>query len=147
MAFVVLDRFSPVVVARRVGTLDADGMARMLDELSRRLRAAGEQLALVYDADVSTAGRPDAASRQVAGEWLRREEALLARSCAGIDFSFASPLSRGVLTAVFWIARPPVPVQVHDNLHAAITSAIARVDRQSTLHADEILRALSAPTG
>lgn len=146
MGFLVLDRFSPVVVARRVGALDAAEMRQMLGELTRRLRAADGKLALVYDADQSAAGRPDAASRQVAAEWLHTEAGLLVRRCAGIDFSFPSPLSRGVLTAIFWITRPPVPVQVHETSRAAIGSAIARIGRQGDLDADEIVRALGTPS-
>lgn len=144
MSFVILERYAPVIVVRRMGLLDAAGMRQMLGELTRCLRAADDKIALVYEANASVAGSPPPAARQVAGEWFRDEEGLLARRCAGIDFAFASPLSRGVLSAVLWIARPPVPVQVHDTSLAAVTAAIARVGKQGQLDPQAILRAVGA---
>lgn len=144
MSYLLLDRYAPLVVARRIDVLGAEDMRQMLGDLARRLRGSPEKMAVVYDAGTNVSGRPDAATRQVAATWLRDEEALLVRRCAGLDFAFPSPVSRGVLTAIFWIARPPVPVQVHDSARSAISSAVARVGRQGKIDPAEVIRALTA---
>ncbi len=143
MAYVFIDRFAPVVVARRTGSMNAEHMRAMMGDFRRALEAAGEKIALVYDAGSSAAGRPDAASRRVAADWFREQHDLLVQCCAGFDFAFPSPISRGVLTAIFWVQKPPVPTAVHGHVLDAVAMAAERVGRRD-IDPREVASALDA---
>ena len=58
--YVLLDRYSPVVVIRRVGPLSADDMVALRHAVDARLRAANEKLVFVYDAPARVQGSPNA---------------------------------------------------------------------------------------
>jgi hypothetical protein len=62
----------------------------------------------------------------VTGRWFEKSQPLLRSKCIGIDFAFTSAISRGALTAVFWIARPPVPWEIHAETRAALAKALER---------------------
>ena len=40
-------------------------------------------------------------------------------ACAGMGFVFSSPLLRGLLTSMLWLARPPHPVRVFADMDSA----------------------------
>jgi len=139
--YLTIDAHLPLLVARRVGTADAPSVSGMLRWVGEHLQATDRRLVFVYDAGETPGGLPDAPARRAGGEWLGRHQTLLREKCAGIDFAFASPVSRGALTAVFWIAQPSVPWAMHSSLLLAVESAIARLG-ETTLHADDIVRDL-----
>jgi hypothetical protein len=143
MAYVNLDAFHPLVITRRVGIADAAAVRAMLDWVEGQVRRASTKVALVYDAGHDPVGRPDARARQVGGEWFRSHATLLRERCAGLDLSFPSPLSRGAMTAVFWIATPPVPYAMHGSCEAAVRSAIARLGSVD-FQANGVVAALNA---
>lgn len=129
MAFLILDQ-APVFLARRVGFTRLEDMQRMLDRAHACLTQGPG--VLVYDSGAEPAGRPDARARQLTAEWMSEHEAFLLERCLGVDFSFPTPLSRGVLTAIFWLKAPPFPHRVHPTCRAALRSALARLTRDDT---------------
>jgi hypothetical protein len=54
----------------------------------------------------------DATRRKRIGALLDRRRTLLAETTAGFVLATASPLVRGILRAVFWLAPPPYPYAV-----------------------------------
>lgn len=141
MPYRLVADFLPVLVVRRDGTADAASVAEMLGWVEKQVGGANGKVGYVYDAGTSAGGLPDAAARKVGGDWIASRAGLLRKKVAGLDFAFASPLSRGALTAVFWIAAPPVPTTIHATLEAAVASAVARVGARHDPTA--IVRALS----
>jgi hypothetical protein len=123
----LIDDFLPVLVVRREGPADVASVTEMLTWVRRQLEASPGKVGYVYDAGTSAGGLPDAAARRAGGEWIATHAGLIRKKAAGLDFAFASPLSRGALTAVFWISAPPVPSTIHARLDDAVRSAIARV--------------------
>ena len=143
MPYLTIDTHLPLLVARRVGVADAASVSSMLAWVGRNLAASDRKLAFVYDAGETPGGLPDAPARKAGGEWLARNKTLLREKCVGLDFAFVSPVSRGALTAVFWIAQPSVPWTMHASLRAAVDAALGRLGT-TTLDAREIVRALGA---
>jgi len=125
--YLTIDTHSPVLVARRVGVADAPSVTSMLRWVGEHLAASDRKLSFVYDAGETPGGLPDAPARRAGGEWLGRNQTLLREKCAGLDFAFVSPVSRGALTAVFWIAHPPIPWAIHASLALAIEASLARL--------------------
>ncbi|UJR86279.1 hypothetical protein [Sandaracinus amylolyticus] len=142
--YVLLDRFAPVLVSRRVGPMNAESMTSLRNDVNARMRASNEKIALVYDALPSAAGPPDAAARKVVADWWREDRELLVRRCASIEFSLPSAVSRGVLTAILWIATPPIPTGVHSDSRTAVEAAIERAGRRGKIEPLSVLKALDA---
>lgn len=141
--YVLLDRFSPVLVLRRTGPVDVEAASHLRDSVNRHLRASSVPVSVVYDVVPGARGAPDAAVRKVLGEWMNAEDALLRRRCASVEFAFPSAVSRGVLTAILWMGDPPMPTGVHGTARAAVEAALRRAERP-TAAAGEILRAADA---
>ena len=142
MAYVTLGTFHSLVIVRRVGIADAAAVGTMLQWVDAQLLQGEGRRALVYDAGLRPDGQPDAQARRLGGEWFKRRRADFVRHCLGFDFAFPSALSRGALTAVFWIARPSVPYDLHGTCEAAIAHAIQRAGLGSKLASGEVVRAL-----
>ena len=109
--YLMLDRFVPVLVMRRVGPI----------------------------------GGPAMLTRKLIADWMTDEAAMLKRQCASIEFAFPSTISRGVLTAILWMASAPMPTGVHATSRAAIEAALGRTGRPVE-EASTILRAIDALT-
>ena len=114
----------------------------MLESARRVLAARDQPGVLIYDAGSDSAGRPDARSRRLTAAWMDQHEALLQKRCAGVDFAFPNAVSRGVLTAIFWLRAPPFATGVHHSARAAIESALSRID--SKLSPDDLLAELDS---
>ncbi|MCA9630122.1 MAG: hypothetical protein KC766_20765 [Myxococcales bacterium] len=136
MSFVILEK-PPVFVARRVGFVSPEDMSDMLERARTVLAVSDTPGVLVYDAGEDSAGRPDARSRRLTAAWMERNESLLQQRCAGVDFAFPNAVSRGVLTAIFWLKAPPFPTGVHNSSRAAIENALKRI--RSKLSPDDVL--------
>lgn len=132
MSYVVHDGLLPLLLVQRTGNADAEGVARMLEWTRAQVMAAPSKVTFVYDSGGRSGGLPDAAARKVGGEWVARYRTMLREKVVGLDFALASPLSRGALTAVFWIAAPPVPWAMHASLEEALDAALARCGSRRT---------------
>ncbi len=140
MPFVILQK-PPVFIARRVGFVSPEDMSDMLERARIVLATSDEPGVLVYDAGVDAVGRPDARSRRLTAAWMEKHEALLQQRCAGVDFAFPNAVSRGVLTAIFWLKAPPFPTGVHNSGRAAVDNALRRI--RSKLSPDDLLAELN----
>jgi hypothetical protein len=143
LPFKIVER-PPIYVARRVGVASPSDMAHMLDRAHASLVAASalHRCALVYDAGNDPAGRPDARARQLSAAWIAQHERLLIERCAGWDFAFPNPLSRGVLTAILWLKAPPFETRIHGSCAEALASAARRV--HGPVDVPSLLEALDA---
>jgi hypothetical protein len=143
VAYVILDSFPHLVIARRVGHADEAAVSDLLARVDEHIHDTDKRSALVYDAGTNPEGQPNARARRIGGEWFKRRRRDLERVAVGFDFAFPSSISRGALTAVFWIAGPPVPYAIHDSSLAAIRSAIGRLGDEGRTDPSIVLAALN----
>jgi hypothetical protein len=66
--------------------------------------------------------RPEfqARHRRVLTEWMARSGGLHDTYCRGVAFVTPSPIIRGVITAIFWMAHRRYPMQVFDDRGPAL---------------------------
>jgi hypothetical protein len=91
-----------------------DGVLEWLTEAERR----GQRLRVLVD----SSGMPGVRvhTRRIFVEWRTRHLALIANSVAAAAYVVDGPLMRSVLTAVFWLAPPVVPVEIVSSRRAAL---------------------------
>jgi hypothetical protein len=80
-----------------------------LQDLERR----GCRISVVVDP--TGMPQPDAVGRTAISEWRAEHLPLIANTCRCAAYVADGPVWRSLLTAVFWFARPVVPVQVCSN--------------------------------
>jgi hypothetical protein len=94
------------------GALDEG--AAWLTDLERR----GLHTCLVIDpSDLQV---PSAQARRMFGEWRAEHMPLITNVCICAAYVAASPVMRGVLVAIFWVARPVIPVEIVQSREAAL---------------------------
>lgn len=96
---------------------------RALEELIERSQGRFGLLA-----DARQAGPPSALERRVVTEFFHRREPELRGRCAGLAVAVSNPVVRAAATAVFWVARPPMEVQVERDLGVARAWLEGRLD-------------------
>jgi hypothetical protein len=84
-------------------------------EQAEALLAKGERFASMHD--VRFAGRMDAVRRRVFTEWVRRHETALGRQVIAHAVIVGSSLQQGVITALRWVMKIPMPMQVFTDPH------------------------------
>ena len=117
-----------MLLARRVGDVTGPEMQWFLDYIRVAMERAEEPIALLWDAGVNPKGRPDADARKRAGDFLRDQAGLFRSKATGMDFVFRNRVSRGILTAILWMAPPPIICRVHASLDAATQAARRRLE-------------------
>jgi hypothetical protein len=70
----------------------------------------GQKVQLIVDPSGLT--RFDAQLRGIYGEWRKANMALIGRSCARAAYIADGAIWRGVMTAIFWFAKPIIPVKI-----------------------------------
>jgi hypothetical protein len=128
---VTLEMF-PVVCLQSVGTsTEADieqAHRKFLEAFARQRR-----MVCISDARLSSF---DAMQRHMLGQWSKRIHALgKPYTAATIVMLEGSSLLRGVVTALNWIAPPPIPQHVVHTVDEAVETA-RRVCRAENLEAD-----------
>lgn len=127
--FRIIDEFDPLRVLVQVSVITDENLRIHLDELLAMMaanHAGGRRNVVVIDASFGM--RPSAAQLEQQADWIHAHRELLGASCLGIAFVIPSPLVRGALAAIFWIAQLPIPHTVHATLGHAIDWASARLD-------------------
>lgn len=125
MSLVVMEH-PPFFVFRRVGAARAEDFEVALERLRALLASSPQRCIAIYDAGEDPTGSPDGHARRACAEWIARNEPLLRSKLIGLEFAAKSPLSRGVLTAIFWMRKPPFETYFHSNVRAAIADAAQR---------------------
>jgi len=80
-------------------------------------RKEGRRIALVVDPSLLT--RFDAPMRTAYGEWRKVNMALIRETCTRAAYIAEDAVWRGVLTAIFWVAKPAIPVQTFSDTQKA----------------------------
>lgn len=124
----VIDEFDPLRVLVQVTPTTDENLRDHLDAQLIEMRANRERRRkTVVVIDASLGLRPTPTQRKMQADWINEHRELLAATCLGIAFVIPSPLVRGALTAIFWIAQLPIPHTVHGTLASAIDWAAARL--------------------
>lgn len=74
---------------------------------------SGTKIALIVDPARLT--RFDAPMRTAYGEWRKKNMVLIQATCTRAAYIAHDAMWRGVLTAIFWVAKPVIPVQTFAN--------------------------------
>jgi hypothetical protein len=114
----------PLIVVTFVGSQDEAEFSAYLEGMTafaeRRLRAV-----TVFDA--TRAGPTPATQRARQGAWLKKYRSIIQEYSCGSVFVIRSPLVRGALTAILWIAPIPGAHTVVGTLEEAERWAVERL--------------------
>jgi hypothetical protein len=118
----------PLIVARYPAAVSDEGLSRYLDALEA-LGRSGEAVAVMVDTrDSYLTPR----QRQVLGRSMTTTKARIV-ACATV---IRSPISRGVMTALLWMVRPPFEVRTFSTAAEARTYCLDRLrERGGSLRA------------
>ena len=120
------DRFFPLVVNIIPERLQAEHLPRFFAKSEQVLHRRESYVTIT---DISaTREIPNASVRRQIAEWSKKVEPLVKQYTLGSAIVITSPLVRGGLTALFWLAPPLYPQQVV----ATLDDAIERVSRYYT---------------
>ncbi len=112
---------SNIVLFEISGSPSDEGITEFLAEVEsffRSLESRASKICAVVDlAQMATA---TASHRSLLGNWRVRHQALIANAVERAAYIAPSAMMRGMLTAIFWFARPVVPVQVSKDRQEAL---------------------------
>ena len=109
------------VVGARTDEEVASDFAQLQVSLERHQR---ERRRVVRILDLRRATPMDARQRQQHVDWMRATEELQRAVTVGVVSVVSSPLIRGVLTALLWLYRPALPMDIVGSLDEAVSWAI-----------------------
>jgi|SRR5271166_1885741 len=101
-----VERRGPIVWAVPPPELSDEAIDAILSALEEHLARATPYVLLF---DLTHAGMPNALQRQKLAAHIRDNTPRIKHCVRGVGVILRSTLVRGVVTAVFWIAPPPVP--------------------------------------
>lgn len=103
--------------------------ADYLEEYTRKMWEAVRQYGRVVNIiDTTTWKGSTPTQRQMHSEWIKANQHVIRDHAAGIAFVIKSPLVRGGLTAVLWLARIPAPVKILPTKSDALRWGNAQLD-------------------
>jgi hypothetical protein len=123
-----------VVLWQMFGPPDETRWERMLREAEAWLieqEGRGRQWGMIIDPTEMTS--VTANMRRAAGQWRARNMPLIANTCICAAYVATSPVWRGAITAVFWFAKPVVPVSVRANQEEAHQWVVTKMNDLSAL--------------
>jgi hypothetical protein len=137
----------PLVVLRCPARIDETSLAPLIDHFEA-CHAHRRRFALVVDA-TATQSMPSAKWRRGLTDWANDPRVLAEtrRYSVGTSLLIASPLARGVYTALLWLWKPPTPHYVTATMSAGVEWCCQRLTHASVPlgPALEAQRALLAP--
>jgi hypothetical protein len=83
--------------------------------------AIGVPYVLLFD--LTRAGMPNAVQRRRLANHVRDHSMAIRRSVRGLGVLLTSPVVRGMVTAIFWVAPPPVPYRLFSTRAEAVAWA------------------------
>lgn len=113
-----------VVIAVPPTPITDQHLERLLSELVGHLRKK-EPYALVFD--LTAAPAPTAVQRRMLSDHMRTHDLAIREYVRGLAVVTPATWVRGLITAVFWLAPPPMEYRFCDDVPAALSWARARV--------------------
>jgi len=143
--FAILD-FGQVQVQIQVRPITADGLRtylsgetlRIKERVAQRDAVAPRKAVVIVDGSVSL--MPPSDARKLQAEWFRDNQDLLRLVMHRMGFVLPNPLLRGFMSAVFFLAAPPVPMVTHRSLQEALDWALDQARAIDGQVSDELLR-------
>ena len=112
------DRYFPLVVNTIPERLRAEDLPSFF-AASERVLNRREPYVTISDTSL-TREIPNATVRRALADWNKQVEPLMKQVTLGSAIVITSPLVRGGLTALFWLAPPPYPQQVVATIDEAL---------------------------
>jgi hypothetical protein len=100
-----------VLVVHSRHELSAADFALYLAMLAEEIDSADPALRTAVLYDIAKGGSTDAPRRKLLGDVLKARRAKLTQILAGCAVATASPITRGIATALMWITSPPCEVR------------------------------------
>lgn len=121
----------PITYIRVAGAPSDEELADTLRQISHSMKDdLRRQRKTLNVMDMREAAVISAGQRRVASVWMKEHMVLFEQSCLGAAFIIASPLVRGVLTALLWFQPMKMPHDVVPDIDAAARWALALLDRE-----------------
>lgn len=111
---------------------------RLKTAYAKRDRTVPRKAVIVVDGSCDIV--PPPATRRMQAEWFNEHKSLLGLCVQSMVFIHASALSRGAMTALFWLSPMPFQVVVRDSLATALEWAIGEVALIGGTVAPELLK-------
>jgi hypothetical protein len=127
VAYLIRIDLVPIVYVRVTGAHSDQEMAQHLEHAGQLMAMAstnGKRLVVIVD--VSEAAPLPARQRKMQADFFTGNGSVVGKQVIGIAYVVPSAVGRGILTAIFWLARLPVPRCVTKTLDEALAWAIAR---------------------
>jgi hypothetical protein len=137
-----LDRF-PIVHASLVGTPTDAELVGYLDQIVRRVFSRNQRFVVILDA-TQLATIPSARHRQLIADWTTKNVSVIERLVGGAVMVTESPLMRGIITAIQWLAPSRVQRTSQPTLQAAEKWAMEQLYGPATLGTALVSRRPSA---
>jgi hypothetical protein len=118
---------------------DDELRARLENYRQRLLESRARQLRNLSILEFMSSNQYSAQQRRIQSDWNRELDSLLREIELSVIFVTPSMLMRGVITAVFWVAPPPFPYEVCEDIHEALGRAFEISERHS-VRVDHIAR-------
>ncbi len=115
----------PLLIVITPGKMTDEGLEDFLDSYSDIIKSQGERYALVLD--VSNTQKLNPIQRKKLVNMMETNREFNKEHCAGCAMVFSSKILRGILTAIFWIHKPPHPTKVFTAQQEAINWAKSMV--------------------
>jgi hypothetical protein len=116
-----------------------DTLSRIAQSMKDDLRQHKRSVNIM---DMRRASVISASQRRASSVWMKEHTPLFEQSCMGAVFIIASPLVRGVLTALLWFQPMKLPHHVVADLDAAVRWAIELFDRENVEVPERVRREL-----
>jgi hypothetical protein len=107
----------PLLALSYVDAYTDSELVQFLVDLEAVLQEPGQKACLI---DLRRAQPGSAKQRQMQGQWISDNEAVLQRDFVATALVADSAIIRGTITAVFWIRPLPMPSQVVATVEAAM---------------------------
>lgn len=121
----------PIVLVEIRGALFDEELLSMTREVTRAMQVHSAQgVRAVVIVDLSEAPHITPRQRRLVGEWRAEVRDLTRQIAAGMVMVVTSQMVRGVLTAISWFQKEPVPVCYVTTLAEALRWAIAKCDTE-----------------
>jgi len=123
--------WAPLSCLRPIGNPSDQELAESLQTITGLLEDDRRlQRKSVMIVDMRKAGPLSAPQRRTSSEWMKQNLDLYKQCVLGGAFVIDSPIIRGVLTALLWLAPLDMPYEVVGTLDDAVRWAIKRFDAE-----------------